>query len=344
MQKKIIAAVAGLVLGGGIAIPTQAELFDRGGGLIYDSDQNITWLQDPFGAGGRMSWGQANELLATFSYYDSVRDTNLTGWRLPTALNPDFNVAPCWGYRGEPSLEGPSFPACTEANTESELGHLFYALTALGNAAHHLTNTGDFENVGDVYNVPCGGNYYWTGTVFGSTSHWVFHYDSPYDYSGAACATAGLQDGHDDSASGRVWFVRNGDVAPVYECVGFDAPMASGPVTVRKQRTLPLKAELVDDAGVPITDTDVTAPPVLQVTYTSSTGGDPEDVTDEALPAGQGTIGNAFVFSNGEWRYNLETANYSAAGTYVIKMVTGDSSEYAIDSESVCTATFIIGQ
>ena len=63
---------------------------------------------------------------------------------------------------------------------------------------------------------------------------------------------------------------------------------------------------------------------------------------DEVLPAGQGTVGNAFVFSDGKWHFNLETANYSAAGSYVINMISGDSAEYTIDPG--CTATFVIGQ
>lgn len=45
----------------------QAQLFDRGGGLIYDSVQNITWLADAnyaktsgYDDDGRMTWGEAN--------------------------------------------------------------------------------------------------------------------------------------------------------------------------------------------------------------------------------------------------------------------------------------------
>ena len=45
----------------------QAELFDRGGGLIYDDAQNITWLQDAnyaktsgYDSDGKMTFSEAN--------------------------------------------------------------------------------------------------------------------------------------------------------------------------------------------------------------------------------------------------------------------------------------------
>ena len=74
---------------------TQAALFDRGGGLIYDDDLNVTWLKDAnYGAGsayddlasstdGRMSWSSAFNWAANLSYYDSVRNVTYTDWRLP---------------------------------------------------------------------------------------------------------------------------------------------------------------------------------------------------------------------------------------------------------------------
>ena len=126
---------------------------------------------------------------------------------------------------------------------------------------------------------------------------------------------------------------------PTYSCSGFDPPMASGPVTVKKNRVLPLKAELLDGGGNAITDLDVASPPVIQVLFDSGMGGDPVDVTDQALPAGQGTEGNQFVFSDGKWHFNLKTKNYTAVGTYTISMVSGDDSEYTVDS---CVAEFVI--
>jgi hypothetical protein len=122
-------------------------------------------------------------------------------------------------------------------------------------------------------------------------------------------------------------------------CTGFEPPMDKGAVKVKKNRVLPLKAELLDGDGYLVTDSDITAPPVIQVIF-QPTVGDAEDVTNEALSAGQGTDGNQFEFSDGKWQFNLKTKNYSGAGTYTITMVSGDECEYVIDT--TCTASFMI--
>jgi len=127
---------------------------------------------------------------------------------------------------------------------------------------------------------------------------------------------------------------------PSYACIGFDPPMDKGPVKVKKNRVLPLKAELVDADGYPVTNTDVIAPPLIQVMFDSGTGGDAVDVTDDALAAGHGTDGNQFEFSDGKWRFNLKTKDYTASGTYTVAMVSGDGSEYIIDPS--CEAVFVI--
>ena len=73
-----------------IGMPTCAALIDRGGGLIYDEDLNITWLQDAYYAGDvEMEWQVAMNWAANLSYYDTVRNVTYTDWRLPKA-DPDF--------------------------------------------------------------------------------------------------------------------------------------------------------------------------------------------------------------------------------------------------------------
>ena len=130
-------------------------------------------------------------------------------------------------------------------------------------------------------------------------------------------------------------------IITTYNCIGFEPPMANGPVTVRKNRALPLKAQIFDEEGYLITGTDVVSPPVIQILFDSGVSEDPIDVTDEAYPVGQGSDGNQFVFTEEDkWQFNLKTKNYNASGTYHISTISGDSSEYNIDPE--CTATFII--
>lgn len=101
-----------------LAMPARAELFDRGGGLIYDSTLNITWLANAlpgFGSAqdlsdgqpwGDMRWPDAVQFAANYSFADSVRHVTWDDWRLPKAS-----------------------PACG-ANayncTANEMGHLFY--------------------------------------------------------------------------------------------------------------------------------------------------------------------------------------------------------------------------
>lgn len=124
-------------------------------------------------------------------------------------------------------------------------------------------------------------------------------------------------------------------------CLGFESPLYTGSVRVRKNRALPIKGRLFDSDGNLITDMDI-APPVIKVIFTSSVNGVASDVTDDALHAGSGTDNNQFVYnsSTGQWQFNLKTKNYDAPGTYVITIASGDSSDYLIDP--TCSASFIV--
>jgi len=72
-------AMVGL-LGSGSA---QAALVDRGGGMLYDTVLNVTWLQDAnyaktsgYDADGRMNWTQAN------TWANSLEYGGYSDWRL----------------------------------------------------------------------------------------------------------------------------------------------------------------------------------------------------------------------------------------------------------------------
>jgi hypothetical protein len=95
----------GLIASAGVAEPSSAELIDRGGGLIYDSVRDITWLQDAryaqtsgFDGDGRMIWPRAMSWVADLEYYDAVRGRTWTDWRLPDARDFGSVSHPCFGY------------------------------------------------------------------------------------------------------------------------------------------------------------------------------------------------------------------------------------------------------
>lgn len=159
-----LALITGLSLSGG----AQATLVDRGGGLIYDTDLNVTWLQDAnYAAGtsydnadgvsnGKLTWQSAVDWAANLSYYDSVRNVTYTDWRLPTTTDT-----------------GASGPQCTNSGTDcgynsigSEMAHLFY--DELGNNGYYdAAGVGDQEgwglvNEGPFINFQSGS--YWSGT------------------------------------------------------------------------------------------------------------------------------------------------------------------------------------
>ena len=93
------------------------------------------------------------------------------------------------------------------------------------------------------------------------------------------------------------------------------------------------------DGVTPVIGTDLSSPPVVQVMFDSGVG-PATDVSADALSAGQGTEGNQFVFSGGNWSFNLQTKNYVAKGTYTVTMVSGDATEYTI--APTCTVKFVI--
>jgi hypothetical protein len=114
----------------------QAALFDRGGGMVYDSTLKITWLSDwnyaktsGYDVDGRMGWKGANKWATNLVHrgYDD--------WRLPTSFDPDGG-GPCQAY----NCRG------------SEMGHMFYVnwgATAVSNFSTGINraNLALFHNV-----------------------------------------------------------------------------------------------------------------------------------------------------------------------------------------------------
>lgn len=113
MKRSVFLSLLGL----GLALsttPAVAGLIIRGGGLVYDSAQNITWLQDTNLGGAGRTWVEA------LAWADSLVYQGYDDWRLPSS------PATAQGFLNE-----------------GELGHLYS--TTLGNVAGGpLANTGPF--------------------------------------------------------------------------------------------------------------------------------------------------------------------------------------------------------
>lgn len=142
------------------------------------------------------------------------------------------------------------------------------------------------------------------------------------------------------------WVTRSGDYpilaasGPPLRCVGFAAPVGSAPVTLKKNRALPLKGELRNAEDQLVTDLMIAEPPVVQVIYVGSNGEPPLDVSADALPAGLGTLGNQFVFKDLLWQFNLKMTNFTATGRYLVSMTSGNTADYAI--APTCQGEFVI--
>lgn len=173
-MKKLLAVLSLFVLLSGTA---HATLLNRGGGLIYDTNLNITWLQNAnlsltqvfglptkdfadssfkFGIApnGAMNFNTASSWIVAMNaeIYLGYSD-----WRLPTTMQPD----PTCSFQGTRS----SGVNCTG----SEMGNLFYS--GLGNpflAVDPITNnvipSGLETQTGPFQNLQI--NLYWSSTEY----------------------------------------------------------------------------------------------------------------------------------------------------------------------------------
>lgn len=204
--------IAGLLSSGTV----RAALLDRGGGLLYDTLLNVTWLQDAnyaktsgFDTDGLMDWDTA-KIWASNLVYAGYSD-----WRLPTSDPTCF--------------AGDVIGKCTS----SEMGNLYEA--TLGNISAYqpeattygLKNIGPFQNLDE-------GHGYWSGTEFSLEYNQASDFAFYFHFAGGGQAY-GLKVG-----SHYAMAVRDGDVAAVPEPKTYALLLAGlgiiGVVARRKQK------------------------------------------------------------------------------------------------------------
>lgn len=168
--------LAGMV---GMSFSAHGALVDRGGGLVYDTDRNITWLAD--GNYAMTSGYDADGLMWDYQFWSWASNLSYGGysdWRLPTSDQ-------CQGYN------------CSN----SELGHLFYVELG-GVAGEDITLTHN-ANYSLFQNLQSG--LYVTSTTL------------PYDRYGDCAFVMDFGSGYQEAICGGTMTyalaVRDGDVA-----------------------------------------------------------------------------------------------------------------------------------
>lgn len=167
-----------------------AALIDRGNGLIYDTDLDITWLQD---ANYAMTSGYDDDGLMTFniakSWANQLDYAGFTEWRLATVEQNDPTCGQDGiGYRYGYNCSG------------GEYGHLFYNELG-GIALQHITTSSDpdvslFTNIMD-------GNY-WADTYMASVSFDQWYGTFNFDHGEQNTETVGTLN--------YAWAVHDGDI------------------------------------------------------------------------------------------------------------------------------------
>jgi hypothetical protein len=166
-------------------------------GLVYDADQELTWLQDAnyaqtsgYDSDGLMTWD------ASVTWADQLIFGGWDDWRLWSVT--DLGNDGC-NYDVDGTDCGYNIDTAT-----SELGHLWY--DTLGNLAYYDTSGVSpqpgwgFQNTGPFQNF---GNYlYWSGTEDGTFSNDAWGFDVQYGNQGIGSKGSQFQ----------AWAVRPGQV------------------------------------------------------------------------------------------------------------------------------------
>jgi sugar lactone lactonase YvrE len=189
---------------------SNAELIDRGGGLIYDTVLDVTWLQDAnyaqtsgYDSDGRMTWNEA------VAWADSLEYGGFSNWRLPKTMpvnGSEYIYSPVYDGSTDSGYNISAPESAYPGSIGSEMAHLFYS--TLKNIGFYDVDGNDFQpgyglqNTGPFINL--GAEDYWSGTQYlpVSTSAWDFDFDY------------GRQSdvGKTGDSNVYAWAVRDGDV------------------------------------------------------------------------------------------------------------------------------------
>lgn len=146
-----------------------------------------------------------------------------------------------------------------------------------------------------------------------------------------------------NNGSTRLVSINNAPEISEYSCHGFYSPFDHDLSIKNKSKgTIPVKLELKDEYGVAMTDSDISAPPVINLTFNSTVYGD-ANTNDAALESvGSSNSGNQFTFNSAEqlWEYRLGTKQFQSAGTYQVTVASGDGTEYTINAGNQCAQSF----
>jgi hypothetical protein len=180
-------------------ISAYAELIDRGGGLIYDTDMNITWLQDAsyaytseYDPDGLMNRNDALDRNDALVWADQLEYGGYDDWRLPSLRDKDGNYPDDVGY---------------DLNT-TEFGYLYYV--ELGNpSGGPLVNVYPFTNIPPPSPPWSDTIPYWSSTEIPTNPdggrYFLFN--------------SGQVGGGDNWNEYYAWALRDGDVVPHTHCV-----------------------------------------------------------------------------------------------------------------------------
>jgi len=221
MQSKplTLALLAGLALSGA----AEATLIDRGGGLIYDSGLDVTWLQNAnlaatngfgvsgIGGSGVMTWDTAQSWIAAMN---AAHYLGYSDWRLPTMV--DTGAPGCdFAYVGTDC--GYNVQTASGGKTYSELAYMYYSASSLDNKGNYDTS-GNFQPGYGLVDDPANPNdeslftniqsgTYWSGLEVASDTLNAWSFFTPQ----------GRQGADNKQIVGYAWAVRPGDVAAVPE-------------------------------------------------------------------------------------------------------------------------------